>query len=65
MKVGESRGKSGKVKFFHDTGTALIEFSARNVVKTQEISENIYVTLRVFHISISSGRRDLPVSMFP
>ena len=32
-----------KVKYFHDTDTALIEFSTRDVVETKEISENIYV----------------------
>ena len=31
------------VKYFHDTDTALIEFSNRDVVETKEISENIYI----------------------
>ena len=33
------------VKYFHDTATALIEFSARAVVETKEINENIYIDL--------------------
>ncbi len=32
-----------KVTYFHDTDTALIEFSTRAVVETKEISENIYI----------------------
>ncbi len=32
-----------KVTYFHDTDTALIEFSTRNAVETKEISENIYI----------------------
>jgi uncharacterized protein YuzE len=32
-----------KVTYFHDTDTALIEFSTREVVETKEISENIYI----------------------
>ena len=32
-----------KVMYFHDTDTALIEFSTRDVVETKEISENIYI----------------------
>ena len=31
------------VKYFHETDTALIEFSNREVVETKEISENIYI----------------------
>ena len=34
-----------KVKYFHDTGTALIEFSTHEVVETKEINENIYIDL--------------------
>ena len=34
-----------KVKYFHDTGTALIEFSTHPIVETKEINENIYVDL--------------------
>ena len=34
-----------KVKYFHDTATALIEFSAHAVAETKEISENIYIDL--------------------
>lgn len=34
-----------KVKYFHDTTTALIEFSAHAVVETKEINENIYIDL--------------------
>jgi uncharacterized protein YuzE len=33
------------VKYFHDTDTALLEFSARPVEQTREISENVYVDL--------------------
>ena len=32
-----------KVKYFHDTGTALIAFSNHEVVETKEINENIYI----------------------
>ena len=34
-----------KVKYFHDTATALIEFSAHPVAETKEINENIYIDL--------------------
>lgn len=34
-----------KVKYFHDTATALIEFSTHAVVETKEINENIYIDL--------------------
>ena len=34
-----------KVMYFHDTDTALIEFSTREVVETKEISENIYIDI--------------------
>ncbi len=34
-----------KVKYFHDTATALIEFSTRAVAETKEINENIYIDL--------------------
>ena len=31
-----------KIRFFRDTGTALIEFTTHTVVETKEINENIY-----------------------
>ena len=34
-----------KVKYFHDTATALIKFSAHPVAETKEINENIYIDL--------------------
>ena len=34
-----------KVTYFHDTDTALIEFSSSDVVETKEISENIYIDI--------------------
>ena len=34
-----------KVKYFHDTDTALIEFSEREVTETKEINENICIDL--------------------
>ena len=34
-----------KVKYFHDTATALIEFSTHTVAETKEINENIYIDL--------------------
>ena len=34
-----------KVRYFHDTATALIEFSAHAVAETKEINENIYIDL--------------------
>ena len=33
------------IKYFHDTDTALLEFSNHPVEQTREISENIYVDL--------------------
>ncbi|MBL0890008.1 MAG: DUF2283 domain-containing protein [Gemmatimonadaceae bacterium] len=33
------------VKYFKDTGTALLEFSDAEVEETREISENAYVDL--------------------
>lgn len=34
-----------KVKYFHDTGTALIEFSVEPIIDTIEISDNVYLDL--------------------
>jgi uncharacterized protein YuzE len=34
-----------KVKYFSDTDTALLEFTANEAAETREISENIYVDL--------------------
>jgi uncharacterized protein YuzE len=34
-----------KIKYFTDTDTALMEFSANQVAQTKEINENIYVDL--------------------
>jgi len=34
-----------KVKYFHDSDTALIEFSSRPIAETKEINENIYIDL--------------------
>ena len=34
-----------KIKYFSDTDTALVEFSARKVAETKEINENIYIDL--------------------
>lgn len=34
-----------KIRYFEDTDTALIEFSAEPVVETKEISENLYIDL--------------------
>ena len=34
-----------KVKYFHDTDTALVEFSGREVNETKEINENICIDL--------------------
>ena len=34
-----------KVKYFHDTGTALIEFSFQPIIETIEINEDIYLDL--------------------
>ncbi len=33
------------VKYFKDTDTALLEFSAQPIVETREISESIYIDL--------------------
>ena len=37
-----------KVKYFHDTDTALVEFSEYEVIETKEINENIYIGLDAF-----------------
>ena len=37
-----------KVKYFHDTDTALVEFSEREVTETKEINEDIYIDLDAF-----------------
>ena len=37
-----------KVKYFHDTDTALVEFSERKVAETKEINQNIYIDLDAF-----------------
>ena len=37
-----------KIKYFHDTDTALVEFSGREVTETKEINENIYIDLDAF-----------------
>ena len=34
-----------KIEYFHDTGTALIEFSTHPITETKEINENIYIDL--------------------
>lgn len=34
-----------KIRYFSDTDTALIEFSAAPIVKTKEITENLYIDL--------------------
>ena len=34
-----------KIKYFKDTDTALLEFAARPVDETREISENVFVDL--------------------
>jgi len=34
-----------KIRYFADTDTALIDFSAALVVETKEISENLYIDL--------------------
>ena len=37
-----------KIKYFHHTDTALVEFSEREVTETKEINENIYIGLDAF-----------------
>ncbi len=39
------RVRAMNVKYFKDTGTALLEFSDAEVEETREISENAYVDL--------------------
>ncbi len=34
-----------KIKYFHDTDTALFEFSNNKITETREINENIYIDL--------------------
>lgn len=45
QKYFESKSTNCEVKYFHDTGTALIEFSTQEVVETKEINENLYIDL--------------------
>ena len=33
------------IKYFEDTDTALIDFSAHDISETKEISENIYIDI--------------------
>jgi uncharacterized protein YuzE len=33
------------VRYFSDTGTALVEFSGRKIAETKETNENIYIGL--------------------
>jgi uncharacterized protein YuzE len=44
-----------KIKYFPDTDTALIVFAERDVAKTREINENIYIDLdeRGFLVSMT------------
>ena len=37
-----------KIKYFHDTDTALVEFSGREVTETKEINQNIYTDLDAY-----------------
>ena len=34
-----------RIKYFEDTDTALVEFSNKTAVQTQELNENIYLDL--------------------
>jgi uncharacterized protein YuzE len=34
-----------RIKYFEDTDTALVEFSSKTSVETQEVNENIYIDL--------------------
>jgi len=34
-----------RIRYFEDTDTALLEFTAHEVAETREISENVYVDL--------------------
>jgi len=34
-----------KIRYFTDTDTALIEFSANTIIETKAISENLYIDL--------------------
>lgn len=34
-----------KIKYFHDTDTALIEFSSEKIMETRELSENLYIDM--------------------
>jgi len=43
-KAPGSRGGMN-IKYFHETDTALLEFSNRAIDETREISENIYIDL--------------------
>ena len=54
-----------KVKYFHDTATALIEFSTHAIVETKEINENIYIDLEAAGnlVSITIEHADLHANL--
>ncbi len=55
-----------KIKYFPDTDTALVEFSAKEIHETIEISENVYIDVdsngNVVSMTIEHAREhaDLP-----
>jgi uncharacterized protein YuzE len=63
-----------RIKYFEDTDTALVEFSTRTPVETQELNENIYldfdsegrvVSLTIEHASQSADMQEFLYQRFP
>ncbi len=57
-----------KIKYFPDTDTALIEFSAIPPVETKELNENIYLDLdqrgRVVSMTIEHTKKSADINEF-
>ena len=63
-----------RIKYFEDTDTALVEFSANQPVETRELNENVYldldgggrvVSLTIEHASQSAGIDDFVFQRIP
>lgn len=54
-----------KVKYFHDTGTALIEFSTHPIAETKEINENIYIYIEtwILRVILWQSQSNMPTYM--
>jgi len=63
-----------RIKYFEDTDTALVEFSANPSVETKELNENIYldldkvgrvVSMTIEHASQSAGMEEFMFQRIP